>query len=345
MKQSLKRLRVLVVLMSVSTFSYAQIDLGTVLEAGIDDASKYLENYMEPALVGFGIGMNSGWYNTAKPHKVLGFDLSVSVSAVRVPDAKQFFEFRTSDYTNIFYNQGNGNVNVPTLFGPNLGANDLPELSFRDFDDLDNDGNTMEELVRISALTGLGLDESTLPFNAVPVPMAQVGIGLPKGFELKLRFLPEQNFDGDGGVKLFGIGLMHDISQWLPAEKLLPVDISLFAGYTSLQSFVTVDSDLNQTANLDVTALTFQAVASKKIAFLTAFAGVGYAKSDVDFSLLGSYETESQVFVDPVNFNYSNSGFRANAGLRIKLLFLTLTGEYTMQEYNTMTVGFGFSFR
>lgn len=320
--------------------SYAQIDFDTFLEAGIEDANTLLESYMEPAFVGFGIGMNSGWYNTAKPHKFLGFDLNLSISAAKVPDSKQFFTFRDSDYSNVRLSNPSDN-RLPTLFGPNLGADDLPELTFLD-------PGTGQELVRITGPTGLGIDED-LPINAVPVPMIQLGVGLFKGTEVKLRYIPEQNFDDNGeeqgSVKLFGIGVMHDIKSLLPADKLLPFDLSLFVGYTALTSNVYVDAAAGQFAEFDASALTAQVVASKKLAIFTAFAGVGYAKSDIDFGLKGNYTTETTTYTDPINFNFSNSGLRANVGFRLRLLIFNISGEYAIQEYNTYTLGFGVGFR
>lgn len=326
----------------IANQSFSQVDFDTFLEAGIEDANTLLESYMEPAFVGFGIGMNSGWYNTAKPHKFLGFDLNVSISAAKVPDSKQFFTFRDADYVNVGLSNPSDN-RLPTLFGPNLGADDLPELTF-----YEPGSNKQNELVRITAPTGLGIDES-LPINAVPVPMIQLGVGLFKGTEVKLRYIPEQNFDDNGedqgSVKLFGIGVMHDIKSLLPADKLLPLDISLFVGYTSLTSNVYVDAAADQFAQFEASALTAQVVASKKLAIFTAFAGVGYAKSDIDFGLKGNYTTETTTYTDPINFNFSNSGLRANVGFRLRLLIFNISGEYAIQEYNTYTLGFGVGFR
>ncbi|MBO3698288.1 DUF6588 family protein [Roseivirga sp. E12] len=312
------------------------LDFDTFLEAGIDDASLLLESYLQPAFEGFGFGMNSGWYNTAKPHKFLGFDVTVSASLARVPDTRQFFTLPTG-LTNVSLTNPSDTRRLPTVFGPNLGADDLPELRFTD----DNG----EELIRISAPTGLGIDEDIVPFNAVPVPMVQLGLGLFKGTEVKLRYIPEQDFDGDGGMKLFGIGIMHDIKQYLPAEKLLPFDLSVFLGYTNLESYVNIDEDAGQTAEFNASAWTVQGVISKKILFFTAFAGLGYSNYDIDFSMLGNYTTESTTFTDPIKLNYKDNGIRTNIGVRIKLLFLTITGEYALQEYNTLTAGVGISIR
>lgn len=310
------------------------LDLDTFLEAGLADANTLLESYLQPAFEGFGFGMNSGWYNTAKPHKFLGFDISASLSLARVPDASQFFTL-PAGLTNVSLTNPSDTRRLPTIFGPNLGADDLPELRFTD----DNG----EELIRISAPTGLGV-EADLPFNAVPVPMAQIGIGLFKGTEVKLRYIPEQTFD-DGSVQMFGIGVMHDIKQYLPAEKLLPFDLSIFLGYTSLKSSIDIDADLGQTAEFEADAIVVQGVISKKILFFTAFAGLGYSNYDVNFSMLGNFTTENSTFVDPIQLQYKNNGIRSNIGVRLKLLFLTITGEYALQEYNTLTAGVGISIR
>lgn len=345
MKNVKNLLFVLAVFLSSTMVSNAQTNAAGILDAGAADASKYLESYMEPAFVGIGFGLQAGWYNTAKPHSFLGFDLTITGAAVQIPTANEFFTFRNSDYDNINY-AGGTSVEVPTLLGPNLGADDLPELTF-----LNEDG---EEIIRLSAPTGLGLDE-VFPINAVPNPIIQVGIGLFKGTELKVRFVPESTVESllgkeDGnGIKysVFGLGVVHDIKQWFPAEKVIPVDIAFFAGYTSMKASAALEPDnasSDQFTEFEATSVTLQGIVSKKVAFATFYAGLGYANSKVDFALRGTYDTETSVLVDPIAFGYDNSGFRTNLGVRLQLLFLTLSGEYAIQEYNTISASIGFSF-
>ncbi len=323
--------------LTLTNVSKAQFDFDSFLEAGLADANKLLQSYMEPAFQGIGYGINSGWYNTARPHKTLGFDLNVMVSAAIVPTGGEFFTFNNSDYSNVKLSNGTSGQ-LPTLFGPNLGADDLPELTF-----FDNSGN---QTIRISAPTGLGIEEE-LTINAVPTPMIQLGIGLIKGTDLKIRYVPDVSIgeEDESSVKLFGIGVMHDIKQHLPVVKALPFDLSVFVGYTNLKTTFVIDSDLNQTAEFETKGTVVQALISKKLAFITAYGGLGYAKSKTTFGLLGQYTTETSSFTDPINLAYDNGGVRANVGLRIRLLFLNIFGEYAFQEYNTATVGIGFSFR
>lgn len=333
----------------LSSFSAkAQLDIGFLLEAGVNDANTYLQNYMAPAFRGLGFGMNGGWYQTAKPHKTLGFDLTVSLVASKVPAADEFFTFNNSDFENFYYAGGNS-VQVPTMFGPNLGADDLPQLTVRDFSDVDNDGDLQEDLIRISAPTGLGLQEGELgellPFNAVPVPMVQLGVGLFKGTDLKVRFIPEQNVEDDATISLMGFGLLHDITQWLPGEKIFPLSLSVFAGFTQLNSEIFLNDQKTQSMSLEANSFMAQVIASKKIFVLTPYVGLGYATADSNVQLKGSYDTDNGTLVDPLNFEYTNSGFRANAGLTFELAVIRINAEYAFQEYDTFTVGFGLSIR
>jgi hypothetical protein len=324
--------------LTLTNVSKAQLDFDSFLEAGISDANTLLQSYLEPGFQGIGYGINSGWYNTARPHRSLGFEISITASAARVPSSAQFFTFNNSDYQNVRLSDNNRNQ-LPTLFGPNLGADDLPELTFLDPD-------TGEEVIRISAPTGLGIEE-TLPFVAVPLPMVQFSLGLIKGTDLKLRYVPATSFgeDNDVELNLFGFGIMHDVKQYIPGIKALPFDLSAFFGYTNLKTTYAVDPDLNQFAEFETKGTIIQALVSKKLAFVTAYGGIGYAQSNTTFGLKGDYATESETFTDPIDLSYENSGVRANVGLRLRLAFFNLFGEYAFQEFNTITVGIGFSFR
>jgi len=336
-----------ILLLCTIKIAVAQEDIGDILEGSIGDANTYLKNYMAPAFTGLGFGMNGGWYQTAKPHNTFGFDLTVSLIASKVPDVDRFFTFRNSDYTNFFYAQGN-EVQVPTIFGPNETSTVLPQISVRDFTDQDNDGSFDEENLRFTAPGGLGLTEGELgeilPFNAVPVPMIQLGVGLIKNTDLKVRYIPTQNIEDDAQLSLLGFGLMHDITQWLPGEKIFPLSLSFFAGYTQLESEIYLNDDRTQSMTLKANSFLAQIVASKKFfLFLVPYVGLGYSTSNSNFGLLGTYETDVETLVDPISFEYRNSGFRTNIGLTLDFAIFNFNAEYAIQEYDTFSVGFGIS--
>ncbi|MEP5612595.1 MAG: DUF6588 family protein [Cyclobacteriaceae bacterium] len=349
--------QLIILLIAIAPFAgKAQIDFGSFLEAGASDAEKLLEGYLRPAFLGFGYGINSGWYNTAKPHKLLGFDITPTVSFARVPSKDEFFSIDDTDFNNLTVigtidengNVGNRITDSPTLFGPNLPNESLPFLQYTS--DNGTPGDTSDDTqVNISAPTGLGLDEA-IGISAVPSGMVQVGIGLIKGTELKLRIIPKVEATNDQGqsefeFQMFGLGFMHDLKQWVPGFKQLPIDVSGFVGWNRITTTIALDPDLGQRATFSTSSFTLQGLVSKQLAILTLFGGVGVATTRTQFELLGEYETEGGTFVDPLSFDFTSTGPRINLGFRLKLLILTLHADYAIQKYSTLTTGIGISIR
>src|ERR1700761_4404113 len=63
-----------------------------LIQSSPADATKLLQNFAEPMFKGFGIGLNSGWNNTAKTKKLLHFDLRISANVAMVPTSDQTFD-------------------------------------------------------------------------------------------------------------------------------------------------------------------------------------------------------------------------------------------------------------
>ena len=59
----------------------AQLDnIGKFLSANLDNSEKILEAYISPYASALGGNLSAGWYNTAKPHKLGGFDITINAS-------------------------------------------------------------------------------------------------------------------------------------------------------------------------------------------------------------------------------------------------------------------------
>ena len=48
---------------------------------------------------------------------------------------------------------------------------------------------------------------------------------------------------------------------------------------------------------------------------------------------------------DPISLKFKSGGTRATLGARLNLPFIKIFADYTLQEYNTATLGIAFSFR
>ncbi len=337
-------------LLSSST-SFAQFE--NFLRGGIDDANLLFNNYMTPFLKGMGYGFNNGWYNTAKPHQTLGFDVTFSLNAAIVPVADQSFIFNNADYNNTRLLGGATSATLPTLMG---GPTTESLENYVDQQLIDPNLPPGEIIVgNYPAPDGIGNDIKAFTFNqlAVPSPIIQAGIGIIKGTEIKVRWMPAINRQ-DFSFKYFGIGGMHSISQWIPVLKDLPfLDISGFIGYTTISAEYAIPANTalpgtNQRATFDVNTITYQLVASAHVAVITGYIGLGMDNYKTNFKMLGSYEIYPNVLTltDPINLEArGEGGFRTTLGLRLKLAIITLHADYTIREYNTLTAGLGFSFR
>lgn len=320
----------------------AQNNIYELLDAGLEDGEKYLGNYLAPFTRGVGYSLNNGWYNTAKAHKPLGFDLTVSANLAFVPAKDNYFSFKNSDYKSLRLASSATTAELPTVFGPD----ESTELEIYD------NGNGQTAL--INSPGGLNLEEE-VGFNAVPAAMLQLGIGIVKNTDIKLRYAPV--FTDGFDMNLWGIGVMHDVKQWIPGMKHLPFDLAAFVGYTSVKASSSMGynspdvSSENQEAAYLVKGTTYQAIISKQFSVITFYGSLGYSTTKTNFKLKGNYiytepSTNMEVEIeDPFDLDFDDSSLRATAGFRLKLAIVTLHADYTFNSYNMVNAGIGFSVR
>lgn len=345
--------------MPICTIAQGEEDLSAFLEAGAKDASKLIEAYSEPMVKSISYGMTGGWYTTAKAHKTLGFDLSVTINAAFMPSSENFFNPNKLNFENTTYlgarpNGSSGAYDdtrkAPTMFGPK------DETRYESTYDPDGSGPLGEQTYSFAGPEGFNIKKE-LGVAAIPTPMVQLGIGIIKNTDLKVRFVPKQSF-GESSIQMFGVGIMHDIKQHIKGIKLMPFDLSALVAYNSVSGTTDLSSDgsggvpesSNGVGKYKFNSVVIQALISKKISVLTGYAGVGYNIVDTKVDVKGDYvivpEVGSAATVsDPVSIDFKNNSFRLTLGMRLKLGPVYLNGDYTLSKFNTLSVGFGFSVR
>jgi hypothetical protein len=339
-------------LIIASSVTFAQLSNVDFLRAGAADGSKIIGAYLTPWANAFGAGLNGSWYNTAKPHKLGGFDITAAFNIGFVPASAGTYDVSDLDLSVL-----TGSGTASTISGPN------------------NSGPTLTKTVSGVTLASFALPPGT-NWKIIPVPTAQVGIGLPMGTELKFRYIPKLTIK-DGDLSLLGVGLMHSIMQYIPGSKMIPVDVSVFGGFTKLQSnipislqpgiptnYVTYNTGSFNTQNMNagVMAWNVSVVGSLNIPLLTVYGGLGYSKTTTTIKLTGNFPTPVLMAGPPPFAEYNDSGvlsgselpdieiknfsgIRANFGLRLKLGVITIHGDYTRSQYNVVSAGLGISFR
>jgi hypothetical protein len=302
----------------IGTSSYSQ---ESILSNDITQGKKLIEAYFTPMAESFGAGLNSGWYNTAKPHSLGGFDLTFTLNTVIIPNSAENFKIGDA-FENVFKSDEN---EASTIFG----SSDATKMTYTNNN------------------TGLDIDfimPGGLKTPAIPLPMIQAGIGLIKNTAIDIRYMPMLNVGDNINVNLFGVGIKHDLLQWIPGiGDMIPMSLSLQAGHTSLNTELKI---LEQEVSLKTKATTINLVASKKLLMVTGYVGLGYNSATTTFAADADFDLDGLKFDEKVEVTFeSNNNLRTNIGLRLNMTIVTIQADYTFSEYPTATLGLGVSLR
>ena len=369
MKKSLRAL-ILGTCLSVLTIStgLGQLgDIGSILSGGVDDAELILTEYIRPMANSFGANINAGWYNSAKVHGTLGFDITFTFSAAFSPENAKSY-----DIGNLAGLQGTpGDDMAPTVTGEKgLG----PSLNYT----LEDPTGTITVPFSYDHPGGTGV-------GIMPSPMINAAVGLPKGFEIMGRYMPRVKFKGvESG--LWGVGVKHDIGQWIPFIKRVPVlHFTLMYGYTNIdvsaklngitpEDVGAVDNTTNidwddQKLGLVTQGHTANFLIGANLPVVCFYGGVGISVTKTNLKLGGYFpvptinytddpfnpypevnDVTAAMGLDPIDIEIKNTDGsimapRLNAGLRFKFAVITLHFDYTWANYSVATAGLGVSIR
>ncbi len=276
-----------------------------------------LKSYTQPLINSFGILTNTGLFHSAYTHSLLGFDLSLKLSLLPIPQSARFFSdsalacsLRPGIDSLLFFKVYL--ESAPTIFGSTK-----PET-------VSVPGNA----VAIPKVLPGGLN---LPLIFYFTP--QLNVGLPFGSELTLRYIP---FPFKlTKVKIYGVGLKSNLNQ-LSLLKNLPFALALGLAY---QSFTI--GDVLKASNVSAHLL-----AGKRLLSLEPSVGLAYEMTKVNFnydfrykvpSPTGEIEKTKEVKISLKGKNR----FRANLGCGLKLgpLFCHLAYEKALYPVFALTTG------
>ena len=342
-------------LVFISTLSFSQFNM-ELIKGGVADGEKIIEGFMAPWANGFAASLNGSWYNTAKPHKLGGFDITGSLNLAFVPSSETTFDLKNLGLQTIKFNNTSASTIAPTIAGD---KNEGPAL--------------YGEVAGVRVADFHSPAGTAIKFAVAPT--AQIGIGLPFGTELKVRYIPKLKVKEYGDISLWGVGLMHSITQYIPGNAMLPFDLSVFGGYSKLLVNVPISMQpANYThyttpynvpgsfadQSLATTIKTFNAnlVGSVKLLIFTFYGSLGYTKTNTGVEFQGNYpfpsvntSTKEVEYInanvkklDPISIK-SFSGLKSTVGFRIKLGVITMNIDYTRAQYNVVSAGLGISFR
>lgn len=331
----------------------AQGGFEQLIKAGPGDATRLVEAYGNPLLKGFGLGMNSGWTNSAKTLGFLHFEIRVTGTAVIVPSRDKSF-----DVTKIGLSSNIGPANPNLVVSPTFSGNtdlDGPKMNI-----YDSGGNI---------ITSFDLPRGVFE-DFVPTPQIQATLGLIQNTDITIRAMPKIKINHDfGTVSLIGFGVKHNIIQdFADPDRPLPFDFALAFSFNSLKynkslnlkpDGSTVPVDDQQSTDFSGQSIygrfdnyLFEAIISKKLSFFTPYIAAGYNTSKTKLGIKGNFPvptklTSEQIFYttysNPVKLNTTHvNGFRADIGFELKFPVLKIFGSYGMGErYSLINAGIG----
>ena len=309
----------------ISLFVFFSFSLKSqVLIDNVNDAKSFLQAYLNPLGNGLGAITNNGWYNTARPHKLLGFDATVSLSFLNISNEKKSFN------PNSISNFSSPSTSTPTILGKGNGA--TVEYQGEEF-----------KLPNQSPL-----------FSILALPNLNLGLGIFKKTEINGRFIPNYKYDagfiGKGEINMWGVGFKHDLLQWIPViGNTIPLSLSLQAAHTQMTSKISI---LDQPVNMDIQATNINLIISKNILMVCGYASIGYNSSSTTFRAgenitnSNSFNLDELEITLPIEMEFETvNELRANIGLKLSLAVITVSANHTISEYPVTTIGVGASLR
>lgn len=349
--------------------TFSQLDVvGKFVAGGLSDAEFMLTEYIRPMANIIGSNLNGGWYNTAKPHNLGGFDITFTTSIAFAP-----VDHRTYDLSPLLIDRSVDNLRLEEYEAKTAAGSkgagpairyvmDVPAIGEQDIASYDHPGGT-------------GL-------SWLPSPMINACVGLIKGTEIMGRYMPTIKYGANKAntINLWGIGIKYDLKQWIPFVKRVPVlHMAVMYGYTNVKFHGnltpiepsdlgpvidrTTTADWNtQNMDLQFKGHTANLLISANLPVVCFYGGAGVSITNANLNLNGdfpvpSYDlsdgpvvTDDDVETDPVAIKIKNQDGgttkpRLNAGIRFKFAVITLHFDYTLANYSVATVGLGVSFR
>lgn len=329
-----------------------QIDAEDFIRTGVDNTHKLLRAYGAPLTTGFSTSLNGGWLTGGQALKPGHFEVLFAGTATFVPRKDQTF-----DVTRIGLDAQVQPANQDRKLAPTFFGEDRQGLPLEVYGTRPDNG----ERVRVAAFNsapGVG-------FQVAPFPMAQLNVGLVQQTELMLRFMPEVTFS-DNRVKQWGLGLKHELSQWIPGFSQLPFGLTATLAYTAFRfsDGLSLEPEKgvanpspgdysSQRIRFDTQAYHASLVFSRTFFDkLNIYGGASYSKGQTETGLAGTYPVtvirqqapytkEIANLTDPVRLDLAQSQPGLTGGLRVRKGLFSFHLAGTWSRYSSLSAGMG----
>ena len=296
------------------------------------------QGYAGPLARGLGHALTAGLVSSGDPHGMLGFSVGVRVVGSLFTDDDETFAIAAPPsvtYGSQTYNNpyGPSGALSPTVAGEGNGVLLTRQGQFLTALVL-ADQNPNEFNIQFPE----GRDLPIAPFAVID---AALGVGF--GTQLMARIIPTIDVgnmvgaDEVGSVSAFGIGIMHDLTQWLPIPTPF-WGLSVTAG----------TQKVNLGDYFEASGNTIGLVGSAGLGPLSVYIQPSSYESTVDLDYtIANPDDNPALPPDGTRIAFEEvveRTTRVALGAQLDLILLKLSAEYGMGDYNTVSgrVAFGF---
>jgi len=285
---------------------------GVFAQTPIEDALKTLtgdngKGYMQPLADLHGANFNAGWFHSASISRLgfhIEFDL-IAMGGMVGDDQKSYTASTPTGFQPATFN-------TATVFGgkgTTVQSTNAPGTSYRAPDGVFNT-------------------------SLFPLVAPQLTIGNVFGTQAAVRFVLIPRLGGESMPegRLWGIGIHHSISQWIPA---LPLDVSALFTY----GVTTVDWSEGGGRLFDCTGTSYGLQASKTFSLLTVYGGIAAETSTMKIKY--QYTESGTPTTITLDLEGANK-FRATAGLCLSLGVFKIFADANFGTVTHFTGGIGF---
>ncbi|MDX1542420.1 MAG: DUF6588 family protein, partial [Christiangramia sp.] len=264
----------------------------------VNDLLFLADGFASPASESAAYQATASWFTSARALDPWKVDVSFHGNSLFVPSSKKEFTVNQVDFSNLIINDGDNGAVIPTAFGKKS------PVMFR--------GSFQGEEFSFPAIEGV--DKSALIY-----PFAQVSVGLPRGFQLGIRAMPEIEIDG-AKFSTYGIGLKHNFSQYFRFNDEEDLQLAAILAYDIFDvkySFEQISvPDLVSLNLIDVNAGVWMAevMASKRYEDFEIFGALGVAQSDFEYEFGGSGIALPFVNSEVASLNDKEAQFKGDIG-------------------------------
>lgn len=322
----MKNLLLLLILFSNLLFIRAQKDVLNFLQVpeimnGAADA------YLNPMAQMLGSNLQTSWYSSAKTHRFFGFDVSIGLASSAMPGTKRGYHLTQLPGFDDYYKIKDGSFSIAANVA----------------------GKTENYPIIKNRISGR---EVLLPKGEgqdnISLPIISGGLGLPYNTELRVKLMPKIDMGGMGNLYQYGLAIKHSVKEYIPGLNKIPaMSLAVFGAYSTINSNVQYisSSTSGQQLNGNVKGFTGRLLLGFDVPVFSAFMGLGYSSSSIEYALKGNYfvgDVLDELEVkDPLTVKYDIGNMALDFGVKAKVGIVQIFAAYSPGECASFSFGAG----